>query len=204
MARSKTIENPITKATKDNLIFTPTQIHWNKLIDKRKKTTKRNLNRARKLIAKNILISASDGSAHTGVKTYFAFCFANRKGKVLYTSHVPSLVNPEYASSDRAELLGILSKLYRISKSHLFSLYTDSESSIKMLQKTFYPSTKTVMKSSMDVILEIQHVTKKLKTSIKQIHVKAHQDETIPFEELSIPAQLNVRNRFHSRACGIE
>jgi len=147
---------------------------------------------------KNDLISASDGSAHTGVKASFAFCFADTNGKVLYKSHAPVLVDPEYASSDRAELLGILGIVYKLyefetkirtSKSHHICLYTDSESSIKLLKKTFFPSTKTVMKSNMDILLEIQDVKKKLKTSIEMIHVKAHQDDTVPITDLSIPAQ---------------
>jgi len=151
---------------------------------------------------RNDLISASDGSAHTGVKASFAFCFADTKGKVLFKSHAPVLVDPEYASSDRAELLGILGILYKLyefekkirtSKSHHFCFYTNSESSIKLLENTFYPSTKTVMKSNMDVLLEIQDLKKKLKTSIEMIHVKAHQDDNVPISELSIPAQLNVR-----------
>jgi len=48
------------------------------------------------------------------------------------------------------------------------------------------------MKSNMDVLLEIQNVKKKLKTSIEIIHVKAHQDDTRTIAELSIPAQLNM------------
>jgi len=52
--------------------------------------------------------------------------------------------------------------------------------------------TKTVMKSNMDDLLEIQNVKKKLKTSIEIIHVKAHQDDTRTIAELSIPGQLNV------------
>jgi len=160
------------------------------------------LKKIQKLLVKNDLISASDGSAHTDVKAAFAFCFADMEGKVLYKSHAPVLIDPEYASSDRAELLGILGILYKLYefekkirtlKSHHFYLYTDSESSIKLLKKTFFPSTKTVMKSNMDVLLEIQDVKKKLKTSIELIHVKAHQDDTVSFADLSVPAQLNVR-----------
>jgi len=39
--RSNTIECPVNKATSENLILTPTQVLWNKLIDRRKKTSKK-------------------------------------------------------------------------------------------------------------------------------------------------------------------
>jgi len=152
-------------------------------------------------------VAASDGSAHAGIKASFAYCLANsRSGKIIYASHGPTLVDPEYASSDRSELLGILgvvTKLHEIEdgikdrinkkkKKPSVTLYTDSSSSISVLKNKFRPSTKNVMKSNLDVILEIQEERKKLKSSLHLVHVKAHQDNEIRYEDLPLPARLNV------------
>ena len=55
------------------------------------------------------LVAASDGSAHQNDRGSYAYCIAKKKGgKILYQAHAPLLVDKEYCSSDRAELLGIL------------------------------------------------------------------------------------------------
>jgi len=152
------------------------------------------------------LVAALDGSAHTGTKASFAYYLANStSGKLIYATHGPTLVDPEHASSDRSELLGILGVVTKLNeievgikykkikkKSSSVTLYTDSSSSILVLQNKFRPSTKNVMKCNMDVILEIQEEQKKLKSSLRLVHVKAHPDDDMMYEDLPLPAKLNV------------
>jgi len=40
--RSNAIKCPVSKATNENLLLTPTQVLWNKVIDRKKKTSKKN------------------------------------------------------------------------------------------------------------------------------------------------------------------
>ena len=65
-------------------------------------------------------------------------------------------------------------------------LFTDSQSSITILQKQLFPSTKNAMTSNMDVILEIQSQVKEMKTRIAFTHVNSHQDEHVPVKELPV------------------
>jgi len=162
------------------------------------------MEKLQKLFIKGKLAAASDGSAHVGKKASFAYCLAKKKKtKLLYKAHSPALVDPEYASSDRAELLGILGVVTKIQEMEQalhtsyqpnpIELFTDSQSSITILQKRIFPSTKNAMTSNMDVILEIQSQVKDMKTKIVFTHVKSHQDEHVPIKELPIRAQLNVK-----------
>ena len=108
----------------------------------------------RAFINDNILI-ATDGSAKEG-RSSFAYCIARKNdGKKLYRSYSPVYVDPEYAFSDRAELLAILaatSHIKMLSKmiqpsmriQTPIAIYTDSESSITRIEKEKYNSTKHV------------------------------------------------------------
>jgi len=58
---------------------------------------------------KNKPVAASDESVHHNDRGSYTYCIAKKKGgKLLYQAHAPLLVEREYCSSDRAELLGIL------------------------------------------------------------------------------------------------
>jgi len=188
-----------------SLSIIPLQIQRKKMLN-RHITIEKSDRKLSRCLRRRHLVAASDGSAHTGRKASFAYCFADSVSeKLLYASHGPTLVDPEYANSDRSELLGILgavTKLHEIEngmqkkrnkkKSPAVTLYTDSSSSISVLQNKFRPSTKNVMKSNMDVILEIQEEQKKLKSFLRLVHVKAHQDDGMKYEDLPLPARLNV------------
>jgi len=55
-------------------------------------------------------------------------------------------------------------------------VYTDSASSIQIIETPFHDSTSSFMKSNVDVILEmeIKSQLQQMKTQIKFVHVKAH------------------------------
>jgi len=88
----------------------------------------------------NILI-ATDGSAK-GERSVLGYCFARcDDGKILFKSHLPVVVDPDYHFSDRAELLAILATASHVKMIFeslpcpprldlSFPLYTDSEYSI--------------------------------------------------------------------------
>jgi len=108
----------LRKDMQPSLSLIPLQIKNKKMLNKHitiKKNSERRIGRS---LRHRRLVAASDGSAHAGIKASFAYCFANsRSGKVIYASHGPTLVDPEYSSSDRSELLGILgvvTKLHEI------------------------------------------------------------------------------------------
>jgi len=70
-------------------------------------------------------------------------------------------------------------------------IYTDSSNAISDMQKTLMPSTKNALENNIDMKLELKHVLRTSKVKFKLIHVRAHQDEKMPFEELTIDAKLN-------------
>ena len=164
------------------------------------RTSDKKVSKIIKALRKGKLVAASDGSAYSKVRATFAFCFAKRKtGKKLYKAHSPVLMDPEYANSDRAELCGLLAivaQLLELStnaerwlngeEKRKVYIYTDSASSITRIEKKIHPSTKNVMLSNLDVILEVQQILNKLPFNVKLVHVKAHQDENCSYKELSI------------------
>jgi len=124
-------------------------------------------------------------------------------GKILFKSHSPVIADYDYHFSGRAELLAILAATSHIKmifdtlqlpnklKSYSFPLYTDSASSITRIEDKASNSTKTVLKSNLDVLFEIQAVCKRMKPKIKFHHADSHQDDEIPFIDLPLPLQLN-------------
>jgi len=48
------------------------------------------------------------------------------------------------------------------------------------------------MDDNIDVILEVQELYKNLPIKVQLTHVHSHQDDNVPFNELSMPAQLNT------------
>ena len=75
------------------------------------------------------------------------------------------------------------------------TLHTDSES---LISRCHYLHNRLVPKPSyftlpdQDLLLALEEVTRSL-PRIHMQHVKSHQDKNIPFDELSLPAQLNFR-----------
>jgi len=120
---------------------------------------------------------ATDGSAR-GNRSSFGYCISRSDSKILFKSHSPVIADYDYHFSDRAELSAILAATSHIKmifdtlplqnnlKSHSFPLYTDSASSITRIEDKAFNSTKTVLKSNLDVLCEIQVVCKQMKPKI--------------------------------------
>jgi len=195
----------LSEATRRNLHLIPSQIQTSqkKKWNLHTKTSKKKDKKIRKLFLRNKLVAASDGSAHQNDRGSYAYCIAKKKGgKILYQAHAPLLVDKEYCSSDRAELLGILHILLYIKdlairekvkrKKMKMEVFTDSKSSIDRILNKIHHSTKNAMDDNIDVILEVQELFWNLPIKVQLTHVHSHQDDNVPFNELSMPAQLNT------------
>ena len=76
-----------------------------------------------------------------------------------------------------------------------YTQYCDNEGVVKSIQSAlkydnYYPN--TTMAADWDVIHEIVVSIKDLPTPLTVLHIKGHQDDQIPYDDLSLPAQLNV------------
>jgi len=166
-------------------------------------TSEKKLRKLKRACKKNAIILATDGSAR-GNRSSFGYCISRCDRKILFKSHSPVIADYDYHFSDRAELLAILAATSHIKmifdtiplttnkmRSYSFPLYTDSASSITRIEDKASNSTKTVLKSNLDILFEIQAVCKNMKPKIKLHHVDSHQDDEIPFIDLPLPLQLN-------------
>jgi hypothetical protein len=107
-------------------------------------------------------------------------------------------------SSFRAEGYGLLSYIRLIYRAFEFTgntlpsnlhIHTDSESCLKQLQKMlaypfYFPN--LTMSSDWDVLQAIIATMRSFNNKPTLSHVTGHQDRTIAFDNLSLPAQLNV------------
>ena len=175
-----------------------------KFLRKHQITSIKKLEKLKRAYKKSKICAASDGSALPNDRSSFAYCLVRRKDeKKLYSVHSPVYCDPEYSSSDRAEImaiLGVVSQIYNIykengppKKKQPIVLYTDSESSIKIIANEIYHSPKNVMKANIDVALEIQHLIKEMpKGLIVFKHVQSHLDKKIKYNKLPMANRLNI------------
>ena len=70
-------------------------------------------------------------------------------------------------------------------------IYTDSVNAISNMKENLVPSTKNALENNVDMKIELKHVLRTSKVRFKLIHVRAHQDDKMPFDELPIDAKLN-------------
>jgi len=70
-------------------------------------------------------------------------------------------------------------------------IYTDSANAIIGMQSSLYPTTKNVLENNIDMKLELKNVLRESSIQFQLQHVRAHQDQVKPYEELTLPEQLN-------------
>jgi len=78
------------------------------------------------------------------------------------------------------------------------AIYTDSVNSISDMKETLMPSTKNALENNIDMKIELKNILRTSTVPFKLIHVRAHQDDKMPFDELPIEAQLNCLADAHA------
>jgi len=107
------------------------------------------------------------------------------------------------ASSLRPEIHAILAATTYVNAIHqkicnensekmkTISVFTDSANAITDMQQSLYATTKNVLENNIDMKLELKQVLRNSLVQFDRIHVRAHQDELKPYEELSIEERMN-------------
>jgi hypothetical protein len=149
----------------------------------------------------NEIHCTSDGSAPKFTGSFGWSC-SIADGKRIAQNYGPAF--GYRTTSFRAEGYGLLSYIRLVYRAFEYTgnelppnlhIHTDSESNLKqikkMLEYPFYFPNLT-MASDWDVLQSIITSIRSFKDQPKLAHVIGHQDRTVAFENLSLPAQLNV------------
>ena len=140
----------------------------------------------------------ADGSVKGG-KGAFAYCLASSGSNILFSQHAP-VHSFEPITSTRAELMGLLAcvrylnyiaKKFNIVENKFVLITADNIEAIKSPLRDL-SSTKTTFIPDGDIIRELQYWVKISVFRLKFQHVRGHQDNNLPFHELSPLAKLNV------------
>lgn len=163
-----------------------------------------------KLIKKKRLVYGSDASVNEHFYGSFAWGIQDIKNEnyTLIKSHAPVHGDVDQIHSTRGELFGILACLrhihylldkYKFTVKKKIKIVTDSKSSIQIARSPMYVSYKNTFDDDADIKAEVRTLYKKLQNSVSLQHVKAHQDDQIPFKRLSRDSKLNVLMDTHAK-----
>ena len=154
------------------------------------------------------LHAASDGSAKNGNKSTFSVCLSSSDMTTFHISAHEARGLPH--DSGRAELHGLLiivaylSKTLRLSSAQEVPVYCDNLESLNFAKDPFLGTTpKWADTRNADLKRRLQSELAKTSIKFAFTHVKAHQDDTLTYEDLTLPAKLNyhcdlsARNLLH-------
>ena len=120
---------------------------------------------------------------------------------MLISSHAPIHGDSDQIHSTRGEMFGVLgcirqiqyiTKKFKYKPKQKIPIYTDSSSTIQIVQTPYYLSFKSTFDDDVDIKTELRTNFKRMQKYVSLHHVKAHQDDKIPFHNLSLAAKLNV------------
>ena len=143
--------------------------------------------------------AVSDGSYHPEAKLgSAAWVFVDKHFDKIIKGQSISPGSRSLQSAYRSEILGLLALLdyitttFRtISSSAVLTIYSDNERALDVVAN-WTCDRLTPKQKHADLISALLKVRDSLGIKIQVQHVKAHQDDSIPYEQLSLPAKLNV------------
>ena len=148
------------------------------------------------------LLAGLDGSVTKGQGAY-SFGFFDPSSTPIYLYHGPVHGDNEQQNSTRSEMHGILGLVlclrYIANKYKLhgpfrtITVYGDNTESLRIARVGPSSSLKNVFTSDMDICYELFYHVHHHCFSFDFEHVKAHQDDTIDYEDLSFSAKINVQ-----------
>ena len=153
----------------------------------------------------------SDASVNDDGRGAFAWGIKDRDNPnhMLICSNAPIHGDIDQIHSTRGEMFGVLGCIRHIK--HIMEkfkwkpkqkipIYTDSSSTIQIAQNPFYLSFKNTFDDDVDIKTELRTHYKRNQNYISLHHVKAHQDDKLPFQDLSLASKLNVAMDTHAKA----
>ena len=156
------------------------------------------MQKAADLLREGMLVAASDGSIKSE-KGGHAWILAHKETNDTIISGVAAVNGKGHElNSTRAEMLGILAIVNTIQDIHShyditgskITIYTDSKLSMQNA-KCNLNGTRQMFLTDIDVILQLQYEFKHLPFSVVLSHVKSHQDDSKPYDDLTNDAKLN-------------
>ena len=152
----------------------------------------------KKLAEEGDLHLASDGSAKDGDRSTFSVCISSTDMTTLHISAHEANGIPH--DSGRAELYGLLvlvcytSDLLSALPDISLNLYCDNLEAVNYALDPYLGKTPSWADvRNIDLKMRLAEVLNCSRVIYRFKHVKSHQDEKIPYEELSLPAKLNYQ-----------
>ena len=150
------------------------------------------------LLSHGNYLSITDGSYKDG-KASHAWCVANKQEQErVVISAGPADGNKNEISAFRAEAMGLIAALSIISiveKKGIVrkeaTIQLDCKSLINKIRGTKVDAIRYVEDEDIDIVSEIRFRIHSLKTPLRILHVKGHQDKHCRYENLSFTAKLN-------------
>ena len=151
-------------------------------------------------IESGVALAVSDGSyIETEGVSASSWIITTRSQQHFITAGALSPGSPEVQHSYRSELvglLGILEKLWYICKEENIkrghcTIACDGLSALKSVGEIVRDTLNTRM-TSVDIISACIHLKEIIPIELTFAHVKGHQDNNTPLENLSLPSQLNI------------
>ena len=151
------------------------------------------------------LLVATDGGVASNAG--MGWVISTPEGKILTERSAP--VGGISIVSYRAELYGLLAVLWYLHRAEYYvvqplppvTLYCDNKGAIEKVEKIYQARDKPSWSKGIihpliaeyDVLHEIAILFEAWNTPLSFQHIAAHQDSSMPYHELSIPAKLNIR-----------
>lgn len=152
----------------------------------------------------------SDASVNDDGRGAFAWGVKDRENPdhMLFRAHAPIHRDVDQIHSTRGEMFGVLACIRQIQNrmarfkykpKQKNPIYTDSSSTIQIAKNPHYLSFKNTFDDDVDIKTELRTHYKRTSRYISIHHVKAHQDEKVPFKQLSMASKLNVAMDEHAK-----
>jgi len=148
------------------------------------------------------VIMGLDGSVTSGYGAY-SFGFFTSNAEPIFLHHGPVHGDEEQQNSTRSEMHGILAGIlylnYILQKHEFVTdcppvvVVGDNLESLRVSREGPSTSLKDVFSSDKDVAWEIRAAIKNSNLTFNFEHVKSHQDDLIPYEDLCVHAKINVQ-----------
>ena len=143
-----------------------------------------------------------DGSVTNGMGAY-SFGFFSKKADPIFLYHGPVHGEKEQQNSTRSEMHGILggvlfltyiSQKYNLTEKYpTITVVGDNLESLRIAREGPSKSLRNIFSSDMDVAYELRQAVLNSVFQFEFDHVKAHQDDHVDFDELTVDAKINVQ-----------
>ena len=156
-------------------------------------------NKIEHTIQKGYCLAVSDGSCKHGIGSH-SWCITDAKEeRKIICSQAPVDGPRSEMNAYRTEAFGTLAILQVLQIIHQKTgkwtnkvcIMLDCKAILMKIKLPLLHSVRCMIDDDIDILLEIQHIIKELDDMIEFKHIKGHQNDDIPYDQLPYPARLN-------------